>query len=333
MQEKYKLNNNCQLTISRGRQSLQPKGLLSLNNNNQLSYHITEPAQWRRKYSLAEQVNLEGKWSIGREHNLIFTLRKTERQAGGEKLTFQSELLEAKANALLFTLVGFGEAGTYTAHLLELKGKWQADKYNRLQFLVKRRNQRSEPLTFQGIWEVKNNTLSYTYQRRSLKTKEKQIHSLRFDGYWQISRKNRLTYILDTQNNSAFDFRVYLETPNLIAKRGVIKYRVGIGLKGSEFFRTQIVSLYGVWKLQRKSGLSLAVDYAAARMSAINFGVFVQIKEKTKITLGLLNKQGEPLGLNLTFSRSFLKNNAEWFFRVAQEGERPRFDWAVTIPW
>ena len=265
-------------------------------------------------------------------HNLIFTLRKTQTQAGGERLLLKSEIIQAKTNSLVFSLGTQGKAGTHDLRLLQLKGKWQADKDNRLQFLVKK-IKTSDTLTFQGSWQVKNNSLIYTYKKASPTTKTKRTHTLRFKGYWQINKPNRLTYIFDTKGDSSFVFKAYLETPSLIGKKGVIKYRVGIGFKGSRLFKTETITLYGVWKLHRKTGLSFDMDYGEGKVKVINFGAFVRINKYNKITFKLRSREGKDLGISVEFSRSFLKNSAEWFLRVLAENKHPRFEWGITIPW
>ncbi len=283
--------------------------------------------------SEGKEVTLDGEWQLDKENNLSFILRKADTQTSGEKITLQVKLIKAEAHTLAFSLDTQGKNGTHHAQWLEFKGKWQADKYNRLQFLIKKKAEGNQALTLQGTWDVKQNTLVYTYNKSSLGSKVKQSHDLYFKGYWQIKGKSHLTYILDTQDLSRFDFRVYLETPNLIGKRGEIKYRIGIGAKGSRLFKTQVISLYGVWKLERKSGLSLAIDYADGRVKTIDFGVFLQLDEKTKITLSLVNKEGKDIGISLTLNKSFLKNNAQWFLKLACQENRPGLEWGVSLPW
>ena len=333
MKSIYKVNKNSQLTIIKDRDILKPRGNFAVSNNNQLTYEVKEPADWRRERGIPKRIILKGKWSIDANHNLIFTLQKTETQSHNERLLFKSELVQAKANALIFSLGTQGRAGTHGLRLLQLKGKWQADKYNRLQFLVKKIQSTSDVLTFQGSWQVKNNTLVYTYKKISLKTKVKHIHTLRFKGYWEVNKRNRLSYILDTKNNSSFVFKTYLETPSLIGKRGAIKYRVGIGFRGSKLFKTEIITLYGVWKLHRRAGLSFDADYGDDRIKAIRFSSFMKINKKNKVTLKLRSKQKKDLGMSVKFSRTFLKNEAEWFLRAVDQNKHPRFEWGITIPW
>lgn len=280
-----------------------------------------------------EKLTVEGEWQLDKDNNLDFIFRKTKTQSGGEKLFFRTKLIKAKADSLAFSLDTQEKRGSHQVQWLEFKGKWQADKYNRLQFLIKKKPTGSRPLTLQGSWKVKQNTLVYTYKKSSPGTKTKQSHDLYFKGYWQINQKNRLSYILDAKKLSQFDFRAYLETPNLIGKRGRIKYRLGIGAKTSKFFKAQVVSIYGVWKFHRKGGLSLVVAYADSQVKAIDFGVFVRMNKKTKITLGLVNRKRKDIGISLTFNKSFLNSDAQWFLKMLVRENRPAFNWGVSLPW
>jgi hypothetical protein len=333
MKVKYSVDKNNRITITKGNDALRPEGVFSVDNDNQLVYKVTESVNWRLVNDVPEHLMLKGKWGIDKDHNLTFTLRKTETQSGKERLLFKTELVKAKARALIFSFGTEGKAGTHKWRLLQLKGKWNADKYNRLRFLVKRLKTTSDTLTLQGSWNVDHNTLVYTYKTVSLKTKKKQTRTLRFQGYWEINSRNRVTYILDTKNKSLFSFRVYLQTPSLVGKKGVIKYRVGIGIKGSRLYKTETITLYGVWKLQRKIGLSLQMDYADGKTKEVRFGAFARPESKTKISFDLKSRDGKDLGISVTFTKTFLKNNAEWFLRAAREGKHSRFEWGITIPW
>lgn len=331
MKLKYKVYKDNQLAITRGKKLLKPYGKFIIDNN-RLIYEVKESDSWLREYNLPKRITLEGKWILDKNHNLGFSVRKTKTQAGRERLILKSEIVAVKKNSLVFSLGTKGKEGTYKAYSLNLRGRWQADKYNRLQFLIKRSRTESDVLTLKGIWEVHNNTILYTHKKTVLKTKRKKTHVLRFKGYWQINKRNHLIYILDLDSNSYFEFKAYLQTPNIIGKKGVIKYRVGIGIRGSRIFRDRVISLYGIWKFSRKTGLSLVLDYVSGKISAISFGIFLRMSTKSKITLGLVNRRGEDLGISVTFTQKFLKNNANWFLRLIKEEKYPRFEWGVKLP-
>jgi hypothetical protein len=266
------------------------------------------------------------KYKLGRNNQLIIVRDK-------ERLRLKGRWDLDKKHNLIFTLAAGGKDQTYRLRRISLKGKWQADKYNRLQFLIKQGQSFSKPLTFKGTWQVKNNSLIYTYRIEGPKTKKKQTKNLRFQGFWEINQKNRLTYILDAKNNSYFEFKTYLETPSIIGKAGTIKYRAGIGVKGSKLFKIETITLYGVWKFQRKTGLSFEMDYGQAQVKAIRFGAFVRISKKNKVSFALRSREGKDLGLSLEFRRTFFKTKAQWFLKILQGKKHPGLKLGFTIPW
>ncbi|MDP8260285.1 MAG: hypothetical protein P9L96_04720 [Candidatus Gygaella obscura] len=325
MKLKYKVIDN-QLVIIKNNSVFKPKGEFTIETNNNLIYLVKEPIGWCRVNSIPKKIVFKGNWSLDLNHNLIFTLNKTKTQSGSDRLLLKTELVEVKVKSLVFSLNTKEEKGVYKLRLLQLKGKWRSDKNNRLIFLVKKLKS-SDTLILQGTWELKNNSIIYTYRKASLKTKTKKLHSLVFKGYWQMNKKNRLSYILDKRSDSYFEFKAFIETPNLIGKKGEIKYRVGIGVKTS-----RIITLYGVWKLNRKTGLSFEMDYGDNRIEAIRFGAFVRPTSKDKLSFSLKTKNGQSLGLGVEFKKSFLKD-AEWFLKGSKEGKVNRLDWGVVVPW
>ncbi len=332
MKCKYAIDKDNRLIITKDSRVLRPHGYFVIEADNELAYIVKETAEWRKRFNIPQRLVLNGIWNLDRGHNLNFTLRKTVTQAGNDRLVIKNQIVKAKADSLIFSFGTQGKAGTHTFRLLQLKGKWQADKYNRLQFLVKRLKSRSDTLTLQAGWQARNNNLIYTYKKVSLKTKHSHLSTILFKGYWQVDSKNRLSYILDAKSDSKFEFKVYLETPSLIGKTGVIKYRAGIGVKGSRFFKAETITLYGIWKFHRKAGLSLEIDYGRRRVKTMDFGVFVR-PGRGKVTCELKTRTGRDVGISIEFSRQFLKKDAEWFLRLVQDKGQSGFKWGVNIPW
>jgi hypothetical protein len=218
--------------------------------------------------------------------------------------------------------------------LLKLSGFWQADEFNRLVFLVKKDALPGEPLTFNGIWQInQNQQIIYTYEKRDLKTKSKISHTLGFIGFWQITSADRLTYVLSRTLNSGFDFRAHLESPNLYPQQGVIKYRLGIGLRKNKLYKDKIICLYGAWKFSRKFSLIFEMDYSRGKVQQIEFGTDISLSQKDKVLLELKNKAGEPLGMHITFTRRFLnKLDAEVFLRLKAKQKERGIETGINIP-
>jgi hypothetical protein len=330
---KYRIDSAGRLLIKQKAQKFTPKGKFVIDKRNRLSYLIEESLSWRKKYSLPEKITFYGRWSSKKGNTLIFTLSKTKQHNGLGTLYFKSQLVSAQANALIFSLESKEEAGSYRIYLLKLKGLWQADAYNRLCFLVQKGTSRYDNLTLGGSWQVnENNTLDFSYKTTSLKRKTKIERVITFNGFWQISENCRIVYILDAQNHSYFSFKAHLERPNIFAKKGEIRYRVGIGVK-TQIFQMRTITLYGAWKLSRKLGISFEMDYGQGKVKEIFFTATWRFSEEENIEFHLKNTQGKNLGLAVIFSRSFLNKNARWFLRLAKQGRDSRIQGGITILW
>jgi len=131
--------------------------------------------------------------------------------------------------------------------------------------------------------------------------------------------------------DSRFDFRAQIETPTIYPQEGVIKYRLGIGIKENRVAE-KIISLYGAWKFSRNLGLVFQMDYNREGLESIEFAADVSFQENT-VTFSLRNKEGKPLGITLTFTHRFLKGiDAETFIRLKRLGEESRVEAGLKIP-
>jgi hypothetical protein len=154
-----------------------------------------------------------------------------------------------------------------------------------------------------------------------------------FEGFWQIDSANKLTYILKGSSGAKFNFRVYIESPNLYPKQGVIKYRLGIGLSQEAPAQEKVISLYGVWKFSRQLGLIFQMDYGCRQIKEIQFGATVSFNPQDEVVFALKSRSGEPLGMSITFGHKFLKQlDAEAFLRLKKSYGESRFDLGVCIP-
>jgi len=123
-------------------------GNFEIDENNYVTYHVKESQAscGERSPELAEgqsrttdipqQVKLRGAWSLDKEHNLVFTLDKWGNQIAGNKLTVESELIDAKDNRLSFALTLKDSEGNNHIYIVKLGGRWQADENNRLSFNI-----------------------------------------------------------------------------------------------------------------------------------------------------------------------------------------------------
>ncbi|MCX5703448.1 MAG: hypothetical protein NT066_03035, partial [Candidatus Omnitrophica bacterium] len=228
-----------------------------------------------------------------------------------------------------------GEPGLYSFGLLKLLGTWQADEHNQLTYAVKK-DVSPDILTLQGAWEInQNQKIAYTYERTDSRTKAKVSNTLAFEGFWGIGDSKRLRYILSDSAGSYFDFRLQIESKNLYPSRGIIKYRIGIGVSTRKRRpREKIISLFGTWKFSRTLGLLFEMDYGERRLRALEFGAEVVLSSKDKFTFHLKGRGNQPLGLKVIFTHKFLKNqDAEAFVRLEKlMGKEDRAEVGVCVP-
>jgi hypothetical protein len=319
MRYRYSIDNSNRLSI-KPRNLTKPlitDGKFEIDRNNRLVYWLNEPDNWRKQYDLANRISFVGNWRLDSNCDFELYLSKAPNQYKGDALSLKGEIVSVERDELIFEIHSLDKQGQNHIRLLRLSGLWQADECNRISFIVAKKPS-PDILTLEGAWQLnKNQQITYTYEKVNLKTKTKFLRTLTFTGFWQINNANRLTYILSKSSNSRFDFRVQIESPNLYPRQGVIKYRLGIGLKEQKPARIKVISLYGTWKFSRKLGLVFQMDYGKGEIHNIEFGVDISLSKRDEIAFALKNKREEPLGFNITFTHRFLKKlDAEAFLRL-----------------
>ncbi|MBU1125450.1 MAG: hypothetical protein KKC84_05460 [Candidatus Omnitrophica bacterium] len=302
------------------------KGVFKSEKDNRLSYWLNAPSAWRRKYNLPRKITFEGKWRLDQAHNLQLTLAETKNQRAGDRLSLKGDIISASGDSFVFEIVSRqDDRATSTISLLTLSGKWKQDAYNRLTFEVKEAKD-PDVLTLVGEWEVNTyQQITYTYTRTELKRKTKYLRTIVFEGYWDITESRRVRYILNRGSKSVFDFRVQLESPSLYPKKGLIKYRVGIGLRKSTRYVNRILCLYGTWKFDRFGTLRFDMEYREGRVRGTSFEIEKRLSAQNSLALVLKNQEEKPLGMTLVFTRKFLaSNDGEAFVRLKQVLEDSR---------
>lgn len=194
---------------------------------------------------------IDGTWTLSRNH------RVTYRRRGSNTVLLKGDIVQAEPAALVIRISERPTPDSRVSRLLSLRGRWQADDQNRLNFLAERQEGEYDRLTLSGSWELgKAQEILYRYRQTDLATKRKRLQTLTFRGAWDLAQGKELTYVLDLESNSAFRFRGTFETSSLLAKQGQIRYQMGVELAGGK--RTlKTVTLFGKWKLSR----SLTLDF------------------------------------------------------------------------
>jgi len=329
---RYHLTRSNQLAISLRSQGKKTKETLvpghwTVEENNQLAYIVTDEEDLSAQPAARtpQRISLRGIWSLTKEH----VLRYSFLDIADASISFHGYFEAVTKDTVVFKACDNAVPAEIKA--IVLRGRWQADRQNRLTFLVQKRQSIFDTLTFSGVWESRRNTLTYSYRSMSLKTrKKKEVHTLGFEGFWETLAAGRITYRLDIQSDSFFSFKAQLERPVVDASAGVIRYRVGVGVAGAG--RVQSVSLYGAWRLSRSGSLSFHMEYKEGELCRLDFQACLYLNEKDSLTFELKDMQGKDIGFMVMFSRAFLQKHAEWFIRVSGNQSEQRVEGGLSLP-
>ena len=293
-------------------------GTFKIDKNNTLFYRVKSPSS----SSIPQQLKLSGDWSLDKKHNLILTLDKENNQRAGDTLTLNTEIINAKADKLEFSLATKDSQGKTHFYMLRLSGKWQTDKYNRLSFLLE---ESGGIITLMGAWEVnQQNQITYTYIKEPLKRRKKITRTVTFKGFWDITEKYRLLYVLNKELNSGFEFKVSAGKP---AKRG-LQYEIGIDATAA----TKRIALFGSWKIDEKLGLVFEMPYEGKIRSLI-FSATCKLKGDYTLELKLKNHLRQDLGIDVKLSRNILKGMGEAYLQALKEGREISLAAGIGFRW
>lgn len=287
-------------------------GSFKVDKDNNLSYHIKSPLS--SDEHLPTQIRIKGSWSLTDNYDLRLTVDKASRETFGDKIILQGEILDARADSLIFAITTAAKENTQSTYVLDLKGVWKADANNRLSFHVKKERGRYDILTFNGAWEVgKNHRIIYRYEKAALIRKKKEVHELIFDGHWDIKDRLRVSYMLGGGTDSVFDF----EGSVGVFKEDFIEYEVGISLTDRKVPDVRVVTIFGRWNLKRDVGLVFEVEYENGEMHAIVFGADAKLTDKDTVSFRLRGEiEHQDIGVELELSRRILKGCGEAFLRL-----------------
>jgi len=329
---KYNIDSSNRLVISKNSKKIIPKTRFSTDINNDLICWLNEPMSWRRKYDLPSRIKFEGNWKLDPDHDLILNLTEKSGFKQGY-LLLNGQLISCEADKLAFEIKSVDVNGQSHIQILKLSGLWKADDKDQICFSVNKKGS-PDTLTFQGDWHInKNQQLAYTYEKTDLKTKKKKNCAITLLGYWEISARNKLTYILSRSLDSRFDFRVQVETPNILPKSKAIKYRLGTGLKQTQMARSKVICLYGAWRIDRKLGLLFDMEYDKGKCRSQAFGAELNFDRNNRIVFNLKDMQGEKLGISVVYSHQFLKQqDAQFFLKLRKIRADSAIEAGINIP-
>ena len=271
---------------------------------------------------------VKGEWRLDDRHRLNY---KSEDE--GEEFELETSFVAAEPEALVFSITEKQENGKTVTGLAKLQGAWRANDQNQIEFEVTRQSGKNDVLTFTGRWKVgANHEIIYSYRTRPLKTRNSKLQALVFKGWWDITEKNRLTYLLEGESDSAFRFRGTFQTPSILAKKGELHYQLGVEAEGKQE-KFQTITLFGKWKLSNALELSFEIEYPQGERREIRFGAEYALTRDFTVAAKLMNKEGDPLGVEVILTREFLEGHAQAFVRLKKSLAESAVEAGITIPW
>ncbi|MBM3253986.1 MAG: hypothetical protein FJZ16_07030 [Candidatus Omnitrophica bacterium] len=312
---------------------VKPKGSFYVSKN-QLFYKFDKTNYWRQTLNLPNKKEFIGNWRLNKNHDLEFVLRKIKPNAEGGILRFKGEIVAVESDRLVFMITAKERNNIYRTQLFRLSGSWASDENNRLTFIVKKETEEEDILTLGGGWEVNDKQrIIYRYEKTDLKRRTKIEKTLVFMGFWDITDKSRLCFILEETRDSAFSFKAHLESPSLIGKEGVIKYRLGIGLSGKKLPLTRTIILFGAWKFGKKSELYFEMEYERGIFKSIAFIGSLQIAKRDVLILELKDRFGKDLDMKLLLEHKILKDEKAISLEFEKTKEEKKIEVGIKIPW
>lgn len=283
---------------------------------------LTRDNEWSREGRV-----IRGSWRLTRRHELQYVRRGTR-----EEIVLSGPITGAAPNGLSFRVEQQSSDESVLRRIWTLRGRWRADARNRLGFWVDRRQGGPDALTLQGSWELgPAQQILYRVEREDSHSGTRTIRLLRFEGYWEVGQDRRLVYVLDRSSDSGFRFSGSFQTASILAKRGEIRYQLGAEIQPGS--RARILTLFGKWKASDRLGLSFEIPYGERKVRGIDFGVSYRIDALGQVQCQLRTRQGKLLGVELTLTRSFLKQQGEAFVRLRRSLEETAVEGGVRLRW
>ncbi|OGX05571.1 MAG: hypothetical protein A3G87_00375 [Omnitrophica bacterium RIFCSPLOWO2_12_FULL_50_11] len=270
---------------------------------------------------------VDGKWRFNDRHELEYWEKN-----GAKKARFKAALVDAESNALVVALSAEEKEEKMVTRTARLTGTWHLNETNQIVFDIEKRGGLKDRLTFQGAWRLNDShEIVYTYDQSRLKRRTKEVQTLTFKGHWDLTEGNRLTYLLEGDTESAFRIRGTFQTKSILAKEGEIRYQFGTEAEGNE--RLETVRLFGKWKLSRDLGLSFEIEYRDGRKHAMVFGAELSLGSGQSIHARLLNKEDDPLGVELIFTQEFMEGEGGLFLGLRKTLEESALHAGIKMPW
>lgn len=268
----------------------------------------------------------QGRWKISPNGELQYGA-----SGKNEEANLKAPIIAVEPGAIVASLTSRQLDQNIVTTLVRLNGSWKADSRNRLVFEAERESGKNDVLTLEGAWEIDSNQqIVYRFRRTALKTKKRQEREIIFRGHWDLSSKNRLIYSLSA-GNSAFRFRGAFQTKSVIAKKGELRYQIGVEAQGRRRVRT--VVLFGRWIVSNDMSLLFETEFEDGRRRAFVFGGEFRLSGKDRIAVTLKHRDGAKLGMELILTRDLFGRDGNAFVRLQKNLSETRIEAGTRLVW
>ena len=134
-------------------------------------------------------------------------------------------------------------------------------------------------------------------------------------GYWDIHKKCRLSYVLNKELPSRFDFITSVGIPVREDGRQGLRYEIGIKTRGMKRPKRRIITLFGTWRIVKGLKVLFEVVYEKRKVRAIPFSAVVKLGKGGEAALELKNRFNEKLGIKLKLTKKTTTGKGEAFLR------------------
>ncbi len=270
---------------------------------------------------------IKGHWQLDDNHDLLYISDGPD-----EEVKCTGSLIAAEPDALVFSVTEKQKDQKIVTSIVKLSGTWKLNPKNQITFAVQKGMVKSDTLTFTGTWDLDDNhEIIYIYERTVLKTKTKETQSIVFKGHWDITDKNCLTYCVGGDSDNAFKFRGTFQTKSILAKKGEIRYQVGVEVDGKR--KNKTITLFGKWIVSRDLWLDFEIEYDEGKRKSISFGGTYSLNDSTDITVDLKSESGKPLGIEVVLTKDIFGKDGQAFVRLQKTLEESSVEAGVKFVW
>ena len=270
---------------------------------------------------------IKGRWEITPDHEVQY-----RSEGKDETIKVTGSLIATEPDALVISVTEKQSDQKIVTSIVKLCGVWKVNPKNQITFSIEKENSKTDTLTFTGTWEVgDNHEIIYSYERKDLIKKTKETQSLTFKGAWDITDKNCLTYCVGGDSNNTFKFQGTFQTKSILAKKGEIRYQVGIEVNDKP--KTKTITLFGKWIVSRDLNLDFEIEYDKGRRKSISFGGTYSLNQSTDITVDLKSEAGKPLGVEVVLTKDIFGKDRQSFIRLQKTLEESSIEAGVKILW